>query len=78
METLLNYAKGLGAKALDKVQGPNGAFISMTMSDGGKKTLPVGRKSQNGTLREYNILVTEDGQAIATVNEYKTSESISL
>jgi hypothetical protein len=76
METLFSYAKSNGAKSLDKVVGPNGAFISMKMIDGTTKTLPVGGKSQNGKLSEYNILITDDGQAIATVNEYKTAESV--
>lgn len=88
METLLAYAKAQGAKSIQKVSGPNGAFISLTkeidkMIQHSKEdklafTIPVGRKSQNGKLADFNILVTADGQAIATVNNYFTEESMDL
>ena len=61
-----------------KIVGPNGAFISATRKDDTVITLPVGHKSQNGKLNEYNVFVTEDGTAIATVSEYKEIEQIEL
>lgn len=79
MQTLLDYAKSLNAKSLSKVSGPNGAFISIVLSDGGKITLPVGKRSQAGKLSEYNILIASDtNQAIATVNHYEEVEMLQL
>ena len=77
MDKLLPTLKALGATSARKVMGPNGAFISYTIA-GKEYTLPVGKKSQNGTLREYNVLRSEDGQLIATVNEYHDVESVVL
>ena len=78
MKKLITYAKELGAKSISKVNGPNGAFISMVMSDDSKMRLPVGKRSQAGKLDEYNILIADGGQAIATINSYETAETITL
>lgn len=78
MKTLIEFAKELGATKLDKVNGPNGAFISITLSDESRNSLPVGKRSQNGKLIDYNILTTEDGVNIATINNYKTIETVTL
>ena len=80
METtkLIAYAKQLGAVSLVKIAGPNGAFISLLMKDGSKQTMPVGKKSQEGKLVDYNVLITDDNVAIATVNNYVEQESIAL
>jgi hypothetical protein len=40
--------------------------------------MPVGKKSQNGTLSEFNVLITADEQPIATVNHYVDEESMQL
>lgn len=78
MPTLASYLKGEGAIKAEKVIGPNGAFISATKADGSKFTLPVGKKSQDGSLKDYNVLITDEGAAIATVNQYESVESIEL
>lgn len=78
MKKLITYAKELGAKSISKVNGPAGAFISMVMADDSRMTLPVGKRSQAGKLDEYNILIAENGQAIATVNSYETVETVEL
>ena len=88
MTTLVDYAKAQGAKSMQKITGPNGAFISLTTEidkmiahtkeDKKAFTIPVGRKSQAGKLGEYNVLITSDGQAIATVNQYSAEESMDL
>lgn len=79
MKSLIDYAKEeLNAVSLKKVVGPNGAFISVTNAEGETSTLPVGGKSQAGKLAEFNILITDDGQAIATVNHYEEEESLEL
>ena len=78
MKKLKVWASEQGATSLSKVNGPNGAFISMTFADGSKKTIPCGKRSQNGTLDTYNVLETDDKNFIATVNEYKVAETIAL
>jgi len=82
MKKLLEYLQEEGAKFIRKVTGPNGAFISYTTdsweNSGSVKTLPVGKRSQNGNIAEYNVLITEDGTAIATVNEYETVEELAV
>lgn len=81
MESLVEYLKAQGATTASKVVGPRGAFISYSVGKGKKAvvhTLPVGGKSQNGSLAEYGIFITEDGQAIATVNEYEVEETLKL
>jgi hypothetical protein len=76
--SLITHLKELGAKTAEKVVGPNGAFISYVMPDGTKGTIPVGKKSQEGKLAEYNVFVADNGQPIATVNQYKAVDSIEL
>ena len=53
------------------IAGPNGDFILAQKSDNSVATFPVGKKSQGVTnLFDYNCLITDDGQAIATINHY--------
>ena len=78
MKNLIEYLKEQGCVTAQVVAGPNGKFISGIKADGSKITLPVGKKSQNGTLAEFNVLITEEGQAIATVNHYEVAESMAL
>tara|TARA_Y100000310_G_C20101953_1_gene543141 strand:- start:289 stop:525 length:237 start_codon:yes stop_codon:yes gene_type:complete len=77
MEKLIEYLKELGASSCRLVSGPNGRFVSYTVN-GKQSTLPVGKKSQNGTLAEFNVLITDDGQPIATVNHYEDVEQMEL
>lgn len=76
--SLIEHLKNLGAKTAEKVVGPNGAFVSYVMPDGTKGTLPIGKKSQEGKLADYNVLIAENGQAIATVNNYKSVDAVEL
>lgn len=88
MVNLLDHLRSLGVLGAQKVVGPNGAFISastnpdasvrLTAQDDMKFTLPIGKNSQDASLGEYNVLIAEDGQAIATVNNYTVEESISF
>ena len=78
MKKLTVYLKELGFVKAELVKGPNGAFISATKPDGSKSTMPVGKKSQNGTIGEFNVLIADGGQAIATVNHYEAIESVDL
>jgi DNA integrity scanning protein DisA with diadenylate cyclase activity len=75
---LTEFAKSQGATKMAKVVGEKGAFISCTKADGSTFTIPVGKRSQTGTLKEFNILIAENGQAIATVNSYTTKETLEL
>tara|TARA_R110002020_G_scaffold78287_1_gene196968 strand:- start:850 stop:1086 length:237 start_codon:yes stop_codon:yes gene_type:complete len=77
MKKLITYLKELGASTVKLIHGPNGAFI-VYIVNGQEHKLPVGKKSQAGTLSEFNILIAEDGQAIATVNQYKQVEELEL
>lgn len=78
MKTLITHLQELGAVKATKVNGPNGAFISYIKADGSKGNVPVGGNSQNGKLAEYKMFITDDGVAIATVNEYKVAETLEL
>lgn len=76
---LIEFLKERNAKSVKKVTGPNGAFLSIIEKDGEVTTMPIGKKSQDGTLSEYNVLIAdEDGQAIATINNYQDGETMEL
>lgn len=79
MKNLIEYLKEQGCITASVVAGPNGKFISATKQNGDKLTMPVGKKSQNGTLAEFNVLIAEDTkQAIATVNHYEEIETLAI
>ncbi len=79
MKKLIEYLKEQGCITASIVAGPNGKFISATKENGDKLTMPVGKKSQNGTLAEFNVLIADDTkQAIATVNHYEEIETLSI
>ncbi len=75
---LVDHLKAQGATKVVKVSGPNGAFMSILMKDGSKKTMPIGKKSQEGEIKDYNVLITDDGVAIATTNNYAEVEALDL
>ena len=80
---LVDFLRERGATSVAKVAGPNGAFLSITNADGTNSTMPIGNKSKDGKLNEYNVLATADkltGETIhiATVNAYETVESLAL
>lgn len=77
--TLIEYLKNeRGAVSATSVSGPNGEFIRATMQDGSEFTVPVGKKSQGANLADYNVLIADDGTAIATINNYKDGETLTL
>tara|TARA_R110002051_G_scaffold128394_1_gene202108 strand:- start:441 stop:695 length:255 start_codon:yes stop_codon:yes gene_type:complete len=82
--TLIEHLRAIGAVSVEKIAGPNGAFISHTDATGNKGTIPVGGNSQNGTLKEFNILAVADRVDpevtihIATINDYSVEETLSL
>lgn len=76
---LTEFLKAKGCVSAELVAGPNGNFVSCkTVND--SFTLPVGKKSQGGKLVDMNVMIVtnEDGseQAIATINNYETVDSI--
>mgnify|MGYP003665140204 FL=1 len=76
--TLIEHLKAAKAKKVTKVTGPNGAFLSIVGKDDKVFTMPVGKKSQEGAIADYNVLISEDGQAIATINNCNDEESMEL
>lgn len=80
MQKLLDYLEfnvNDDNHGIEKVIGPLGNFISFTKDKWkSRESMPIGKRSQNGRLADYNVLVTEDGTTIATVNEYKVGESL--
>lgn len=84
MKKLTDYLKERGANKAELVNGPNGDFISAKRPDGSVFTLPVGKKSQQGTLNEMNVLMVEDDTrpgeeiAIATMNNYEVVDTVEL
>ena len=69
--TMPEYAQSINAIDGEIVAGPNGDFISFTLSDDTKSTIPVGGKSQgmNSPL-ELEVLIFDNGGAVATANQY--------
>jgi hypothetical protein len=77
--SLAAHAATLSAKGCQKVVGPNGAFLVFTDAKGEKLvTVPVGKRSQDASLSEYQILVADDGGFIATANQYETVDTMSF
>ena len=76
--TLAEWLRTQGAVKATKVRGPNGPFVSYTLADGARKTLPIGSNSHDGSLGEFKLLITDDGQLICTVNSYVEEESLDL
>ena len=78
MTKLIAHLKSIGATGkVNLINGPNGAFISYSINNE-QHTMPIGKRSQQGTLETFNVLITEDGTAIATVNHYEEVESLEL
>jgi len=78
MQKFTAYLKSQGFVKAEKVHGPRGNFISAVKEDGTKSTFPIGKRSQEGDLRDYNVLQTAEGVAIATVNNYKVAQTMEL
>jgi len=81
--TLVDYIKENipDATSLQKWNGDNGAFILVFDKDGNRVfSLPVGSSetSQAAALAEYNVIVTDDGTAIATATNYSQEDSLEL
>ena len=55
---------------VNKMEGDNGAWISIKLKNGEQHALPVSKKeaSQNADINDYNIFITDDGVAIATIS----------
>mgnify|MGYP003671700644 FL=1 len=79
MQKLATYLKSMGFVTASIVNGPNGDFISAKKGDDSKETFPVGKKSQGCTsLMDMTVIVTDKGQAIATINQYEDVDTVTL
>ena len=71
MKKFSDYLKENEFVSAKIIAGPNGDFIAAQKADSSVATFPVGGKSQGVVdIFEYNCLITDDGQAIATINQY--------
>ena len=79
MPTLKEYLTELQASKAQLMNGPNGKWISYTVNDI-IHSMPVGRSisSQSAMLNDMNVLVTEDGQPIATANVYEVVDTLEI
>ena len=79
MTTLKEYLTELQANRAKLMNGPNGKWISYTVNDI-KHSMPVGRSisSQSAMLNDMNVLITEDGQPIATANVYEVVDTLEI
>ena len=80
---LVDFLRSQGCKSVDKINGPNGAFLSVTNADGTTSTMPIGNKSKDGKIADYEVLHTTDKETgqpmvIATLSQYETTESLEL
>ena len=79
MMNLLKYlVQEENGKTATIVSGPNGKFIKVVRKDKTEFTIPIGKKSQDGSLADFNALIAEDGQVIATINNYEDEETVTL
>ena len=71
MRKFSEYLKEQGYISAKIIAGPNGDFIVAQTEAYHVTNFPVGKKSQGvKDLFEYNVVITNDGQAIATINNY--------
>tara|TARA_Y100000015_G_C2332686_1_gene62022 strand:+ start:87 stop:329 length:243 start_codon:yes stop_codon:yes gene_type:complete len=71
MKKFSEYLKEQGYISAKIIAGPNGDFIAAQTAAYQVTTFPVGKKSQGvKDLFEYNVVISNDGQAIATINNY--------
>ena len=69
--TMSEYAQSINAIDGEIVAGPNGDFVSFTLTSGNTSTIPVGGKSQGmDSPLELEVLLFDNGSAVATVNQY--------
>ena len=76
MATLKQYVcdtygrENIAENGVNKMKGNNGAWVSIELKDGNRHAIPVSKKeaSQEADINEYNIFMTDDGVAIATIS----------
>tara|TARA_R110002167_G_scaffold10113_1_gene46591 strand:- start:26 stop:283 length:258 start_codon:yes stop_codon:yes gene_type:complete len=65
------YAQSINAISGEIIAGPKGDFISFTLSDDTKSTIPIGGRSQGmNKPSQLDVLILPDGGKVATVNQY--------
>jgi len=79
MNKFIDYLRESGYVSAELVHGPNGNFVACINDKGLTTYYPVGGSSQEcKNIADFNYLVTEDGQIIATVNSYSTLDVVKL
>ena len=79
MQKFLDFLRERHPDAVEAqpVDGKNGRFISVKLTDGSYVTYPMGKRSyeleEETDLNELNVVIADDGQAIATRNVYKNA-----
>lgn len=69
--SMQEYAQSINAIDGEIIAGPNGDFISFTLKSGESSTLPIGGNSQGmESPLDLEVLIFEEGGAVATVNQY--------
>ena len=65
------HAQSINAISGEIIAGPKGDFISFTLSDDTKSTIPIGGRSQGmNKPSQLDVLILPDGGKVATVNQY--------
>ena len=79
MNKFIDYLREAGYVSAELVHGPNGNFVAAINDKGLTTYYPVGKKSQSATnIADFNYVVSEDGQIIATINDYSTVDKVTL
>ena len=81
MRNLLGYVKENfeSAKAVNRREGDNGPYLSVEDTTGAwLTTIPVSKKN-DGKITEFNVVITDDGTAIATTaSGHDVTETVTL
>ena len=79
MNKFIDYLRESGYVSAELVHGPNGNFVAAFNGKGLTTYYPIGKMSLACTnIADFNYVVSEDGQIIATINDYSTLDVVKL
>ena len=79
MNKFIDYLRESGYVSAELVHGPNGNFVACINSEGLTTYYPVGGSSQEcKNIADFNYVTSENGQIIATINNYSTLDKVIL
>ena len=79
MNKFIDYLRESGYVSAELVHGPNGNFVACINDKGLTTYYPVGKSLQGcKNIADFNYVVSEDGQIIATINDYSTLDVVKL